>query len=92
MPLKHQNRLTAVFSFSFTFEGLDFVLKFINWLLNSMEGICHEDNVARMQRGELYYAFTPELTALRKRCHHAVHRFNNAGEAPRRQLVALFRE
>lgn len=52
----------------------------------------HEENLRRMLAGELYYAFTPELTALRQRCHHAVHRFNSAGEASRRRLVELMRE
>jgi len=57
-----------------------------------MEGIDHEENEARMRRGELYYAFTPRLTAARHRCHHACHRFNIAGEVDRRRLVELWRD
>ncbi|KAI9815518.1 MAG: hypothetical protein M1827_002652 [Pycnora praestabilis] len=43
-------------------------------------------------RGELYHAFTPELTAERTRCKHACTRFNNAGEVARRRLVELWRD
>ncbi|RFU29172.1 hypothetical protein B7463_g7170, partial [Scytalidium lignicola] len=50
------------------------------------------DNEARMLRGELYYAFTPKLTAKRNRCHHACHRFNANAEAPRRRLVELWKD
>jgi hypothetical protein len=52
----------------------------------------HEENEARMRRGELYYAFSPPLYAARTRCHHACNRFNLAGEVPRRRLVELWRE
>jgi hypothetical protein len=57
-----------------------------------MAGLDHEENVAKMRRGELYYSFTPQLTSARMRCHHACHRFNMAGEASRRRLVELWRE
>jgi len=57
-----------------------------------MDELNHEQNVAKMRRGELYYSFTPQLTAARMRCHHACHRFNVAGEVPRRRLVELWRE
>lgn len=50
------------------------------------------DNKAKMLRGELYYAFEPQLSAERKRCHHACNRFNQAGEVNRRRLVELWRE
>jgi hypothetical protein len=50
------------------------------------------ENQQRMARGELYYAFTPELTAGRRRCGHACARYNNAGEASRRKLIELYRE
>lgn len=46
----------------------------------------------KAQRGELYHAFVPELVAYRDRCTQACHRFNNAGEVPRRQLIELWRE
>jgi hypothetical protein len=57
-----------------------------------MDKISEEENEARMLKGELYHAFLPQLTAKRNRCHHACHRFNQAGEAPRRKLVELWRE
>lgn len=57
-----------------------------------MDKINEEENEARMLRGELYHAFLPKLTAKRNRCHHACHRFNQAGEAPRRRLVELWRD
>jgi len=50
------------------------------------------ENKQRMARGELYHAFTPELVAERARCKHACARYNKAGEVPRRELTALFRE
>ncbi|CZT48646.1 related to maltose O-acetyltransferase [Rhynchosporium secalis] len=50
------------------------------------------ENEARMLRGELYYAFEPTLTTKRNRCHHACHRFNQAGEGSRRELVMLWRD
>jgi hypothetical protein len=50
------------------------------------------ENKARMLRGELYYAFTPELTASRRRATHACNRYNNAGEITRRRQVELWRE
>ena len=50
------------------------------------------ENKKRMARGELYHAFTPELTAERSRCKQACARYNNAGDASRRKLTELFRE
>lgn len=58
----------------------------------NVQGIEHEANMAAMLKGELYYAFTPELTAMRDRCHQACHRFNVAGDAPREKLIELWRE
>jgi len=57
-----------------------------------MEPIDEVENEKRMLRGELYYAFLPNLIAKRNRCHHACHRFNIEGEASRRKLVELWRE
>ncbi|KAL3417315.1 galactoside O-acetyltransferase [Phlyctema vagabunda] len=54
--------------------------------------IDEEENEARMLKGHLYHAFMPGLTIKRNRCHHACHRFNQAGEQPRRKLVELWRE
>jgi hypothetical protein len=57
-----------------------------------MENLTHEENKARMLRGDLYYAFSPQLHAERNRCHQACKRFNAAGDVSRRQLVELWRE
>ena len=43
-------------------------------------------------RGELYYAFSPQLQAERQRCFHACERYNNAGEISRRELITLWRD
>ncbi|GME34946.1 hypothetical protein GTA08_BOTSDO00635 [Neofusicoccum parvum] len=50
------------------------------------------ENRRKMARGELYHAFTPELTAARTRCQYACKRYTNAGEVPRRRLVELWRD
>lgn len=53
----------------------------------------HSENVKRMAEGELYYAFTPELGAVRAKCKAAMHAFNAAaGVASRRETVRLWRE
>jgi len=57
-----------------------------------MDKVDETENEARMLRGELHYAFLPELIAKRKRCHDACQRFNEAGKAPRRKMVELWRE
>jgi len=49
-------------------------------------------NKQKMLRGELYHAFSPELSAERARAKHACTRYNNAGDVPRRKLTELFRE
>lgn len=50
------------------------------------------ENKARALRGELYYAFTPELVNARRRASLACTRYNNAGEITRRRQVELWRE
>ncbi|KAF3808901.1 putative acetyltransferase [Colletotrichum gloeosporioides] len=50
------------------------------------------DNLARMERGELYYAFTPNLVAARRRCGEAVGRFNRAGDLTRREIAQHWKE
>ena len=50
------------------------------------------ENKARQLRGELYYAFTPEMVNGRRRCTEAFQRFNNSGEVSRRKRVELWRE
>ncbi|KAH7010417.1 trimeric LpxA-like protein [Ilyonectria destructans] len=54
--------------------------------------IDEEENLARMRRGELYYAFTPQLVAARKRCGRAVHLLNVSGELTRRQIAEHWKD
>ncbi|KAH7133781.1 trimeric LpxA-like protein [Dactylonectria macrodidyma] len=54
--------------------------------------IDEEDNLARMRRGDLYYAFTPQLVAARRRCGQAVNRLNTAGELTRRQIAEHWKD
>ncbi|KAJ8611690.1 hypothetical protein MRB53_037801 [Persea americana] len=46
--------------------------------------IDEEDNLARMKRGDLYYAFTPTLVATRQRCKNALEKFNAGGDMTKR--------
>jgi hypothetical protein len=55
-----------------------------------MENIDAVENEARMLRGELYYAFTQNLIATRKRWNYACRTFNQA-EGSRRKLVELWK-
>lgn len=56
-----------------------------------LTGIDENENIARMSRGELYFAFSPELVAARKRCASAVNRMNNAGDLTRREIAEFWR-
>jgi hypothetical protein len=51
-----------------------------------------KENRRRMAAGELYYAFTPDLLADRRRCRLASEAFNTAGDVSRRKLVELWKE
>ncbi|KAH8432800.1 sugar O-acetyltransferase [Aspergillus melleus] len=51
-----------------------------------------KENFARMQRGELYYAFSPDLVAARRRCTRIISRLNNSDELSRRQMAEFWRE
>lgn len=52
-----------------------------------------EENMRRMKAGELYYAFTPELKAERRRCKMAQALYNEqADNITRRQQVELYQE
>lgn len=51
------------------------------------------ENRRRMDAGELYYAFHPDLLADRRRCGIACARFNSAGyDVSRRRALELFNE
>lgn len=50
------------------------------------------ENLARMERGELYYAFTPQLIAERQRCTRILGRLNSAGELSRREIAGYWKE
>lgn len=54
--------------------------------------VAMSENKQKMLRGELYYAFTPELSAARERCQHACADYNNAGRVSRRRKVEMLRE
>jgi hypothetical protein len=54
--------------------------------------IDEEDNLIRMRRGDLYYAFTPKLVAARKRCRQAVTRLNAAEDPTRREMAEFWRQ
>lgn len=50
------------------------------------------ENKARALRGELYYAFTPELVKERRRCAIACQKYNAEALTTRRKQVELWRE
>lgn len=52
-----------------------------------------EENIRHMRSGDLYYAFTPDLIADRKRCSIALDVFNKAGsDMTRREQIELFKK
>jgi len=57
-----------------------------------LSNIDEKENLARMERGELYYAFSPELVAARKRCGRIVGQLNRAGELTRREVAVYWKE
>ncbi|OGM42239.1 acetyltransferase [Aspergillus bombycis] len=57
-----------------------------------LTNINEDDNLRRMERSELYYAFTPQLVAARKRCASVVSRLNTAGDLTRRQIAEYWKE
>ncbi|KAK7952360.1 acetyltransferase [Apiospora aurea] len=57
-----------------------------------LKEIDEEENLRRMRKGEMYYAFTPSLVADRRRCRLACEGFNKAGDVSRRRLVELFKK
>ncbi|KAK0648321.1 galactoside O-acetyltransferase [Cercophora newfieldiana] len=61
----------------------------------SLRNIDPVENRRRMLAGELYYAFTPDLTAERKRCKAATWEYSQhvaTGVTPRRRLVELWKK
>lgn len=57
-----------------------------------IRSIDREENRRRMRDGELYYAFTPDLIADRRRCRKAYDKLNSAEDMSRRALVELWKE
>ncbi|TQS37238.1 hypothetical protein Golomagni_02297 [Golovinomyces magnicellulatus] len=57
-----------------------------------MDVINEEENFERMLKGELYYAFVPNLIAMRERCQIACKNFNRYEGGSRREKVRLWRE
>ncbi|KAI1492483.1 hypothetical protein F5X96DRAFT_667723 [Biscogniauxia mediterranea] len=56
----------------------------------ALRSIDPAENRRRMENGELYFAFTPDLIADRRRCRQAFDKFNDARDITRRQQVELF--
>lgn len=50
------------------------------------------ENRRRMEAGELYYCFTPELIAERRRAFLAYTKFNKADDVSRREGLELLKE
>ena len=57
-----------------------------------IRSIDREENRRRMRSGELYYAFTPDLIADRRRCRKAYEKLNTAEDLSRRALIELWKE
>lgn len=57
-----------------------------------LANIDEKENLARMERGELYHAFSPQLVAARKRCGRLVGELNRAGELSRRELATYWKK
>lgn len=49
-------------------------------------------NLQRMKAGEMYYAFTPDLMADRRRCKQALSRYNKAQDISRREELEMLKE
>ncbi|KAI1115982.1 hypothetical protein F5Y14DRAFT_97445 [Nemania sp. NC0429] len=56
----------------------------------ALRAVDQEENRRRMRNGQLYFAFTPDLVADRKRCRQAFEQFNSSGDVGRRAMVELF--
>lgn len=50
------------------------------------------ENLERMKAGEMYYAFTPDLMADRRRCKQALTRYNKAQDISRREELEMLNE
>lgn len=50
------------------------------------------ENLERMKAGEMYYAFTPDLMADRRRCKHALTRYNKAQDISRREELEMLND
>lgn len=56
--------------------------------MSAPKDIDQEENKRRMKAGELYYAFTPELTEARRRCRMALALYNEkSASMSRRQQI-----
>lgn len=59
----------------------------------SLSEVDPDENRRLMEAGQLYYAFTPDLIADRRRCGIACGRFNRAGGGlSRRELAVMIKE
>lgn len=76
-------------------RGYQFNTQLVTYTANCitmLSNIDEQDNLARMRRGELYYAFSPQLVGARRRCGQVVGRFNRAGDLTRREIAEYWKE
>ncbi|OAA60377.1 Trimeric LpxA-like protein [Niveomyces insectorum RCEF 264] len=59
---------------------------------NNVPDFADKDNYARMQRGELFFSFTPEIVAARRRCGDACRRFNKTDQMTRREMAQFWND
>ena len=86
--------MTGLFNLNVTFGTLSDLYLSIDYRprMVVLQSIDLAENRQRMERGELYYAFAPDLIADRRRCKAAVDKYNAAGEISRREEVRLWKE
>ncbi|RYC53687.1 hypothetical protein CHU98_g12522 [Xylaria longipes] len=56
----------------------------------ALRAVDQEENKRRMRNGQLYFCFTPDLIAERRRCRQAFEQFNSTAEVDRRTVLELF--
>lgn len=58
----------------------------------SLSEVDTQENRKLMEASQLYYAFTPDLIADRRRCAMTCDRFNRAGGSTRRELAVMIKK
>lgn len=54
--------------------------------------IDEKENLEKMRRGDLYYAFTPQLAAQRQKCSRVLNQINKGDDLTRRQMAEFWKE